>query len=149
MVNSNKNTGTESLMSFPGRKHLTHVITSHSGWIKRVLWLYQKTLRSLHLVSSRLRTTLILLCTLLPVVTLSHEYNHVLSPVSPRRSPNSGEFLGTPGTEVYSQVLSSYLNCSLFTEFIFKFNIFSKSKNCLHSIKTTGLKTVDEGRKKR
>lgn len=149
MVNSNKNTGTESLMSFPGRKHLTHVVTSHSGWIKRVLWLYQKTLKkpASGFPQTSHHTDFALYP--LPVVTLSHEYNHVLSPVSPRRSPNLGEFLGTPGTEVYSQVLSSYLNCSLFTQFIFKFNVFSKSKNCLHSIKTTGLKTVDGGRKKR
>ena len=60
-----------------------------------------------------------------------------------QHSPNLGEFLGTPGTELSSQVLSSYLNCNLFTWLMSKLNLFSKSKNCRHSIMTLGLIKVN------
>ena len=60
-----------------------------------------------------------------------------------QHSPNLGEFLGTPGTELSSQVLSSYLNCNLFTWLMSKLNLFSEFKNCLHSIMTPGLIKVN------
>lgn len=43
-----------------------------------------------------------------------------LSWESPQESTKLGVHPGTPGTEVNSQLLSSYLNCNLFTQFIFK-----------------------------
>lgn len=130
----------------PDRTHLTHVVTTCGG-IKHALcdsiWrgLWEAGVWSppdLAPCTSPLADSAVYT---FPVVILSHEWDHTLNPASPRKSPNLGEGLGTPGTEAYSQVLASHLKCNLLTQYISKLNLFSKSKNCLpYSIMTAGLK---------